>query len=143
MSLSWHKDLPVWDANKQRIIGEAKPGIFDTRFSKVKEGAPIPCMWYRVEKDGKTVGYGWIDVVWGDAEILLAVDPSSRNQGAGSFILEQLDDEARTMGLSYIYNIVRPTHPEAEKVTKWLGERGFVQERDGRLLRRVGQPVKS
>ena len=138
MSLTWHRDLPVWDADKQRIVGNTPEGVLDSRYADMKEGSPIPCNWFRVEQDGKTVGYGWVDVVWGDAEILLATSSDARKSGVGTFILDRLEEEARRMGLNYIYNLVRPTHPEADAVTAWLVKRGFESKSDGRLTRRVG-----
>jgi N-acetylglutamate synthase-like GNAT family acetyltransferase len=138
MALSWKRDVPTWDEDKQRIIGSAPAGIFDTRYAQNKIGATVPCDWYRVEDDGRTVGYGWLDVVWGDAEILLATDPEYRDKGVGTFILENIDKQARRMGVNYIYNVVRPTHPDGDKVRAWLEKRGFHTEPDGRLTRRVG-----
>ena len=143
MALSWHKDLPVWDSNKQRIVGNAPTGTLDGRYAEMREGATIPCNWFRVEDDGKIVGYGWVDVVWGDAEILLATDPAAQGHGIGTFILDHLEEEARHMGLNYIYNMVRPTHPDGEKVTAWLVKRGFEIKEDGRMLRHVGQAAAS
>lgn len=137
MSLTWHRDLPVWDADKQRIVGNTPEGVLDSRYADITEGTSIPCNWFRVERQGTTVGYGWIDVVWGDAEILLASAAESQKTGVGSFILEHLEEEARGMGLNYIYNMVRPTHPDAEGVTAWLVKRGFESKPDGRLVRRV------
>lgn len=139
MSYQWHHDLPVWDEDKQRILGSLPAGVLDSRYSEMKEGAPVPCQWFRVEDEGKTVGYGWIDVVWGDAEILLATAEDTKGAGVGAFILKHLDHEARRMGLNYIYNVVRPTHPQAEAVTAWLTKQGFESKVDGRLTRRVGQ----
>lgn len=138
MTRQWIRDVPTWDEDKQRIIGGAPSGIFDSRYAGNRLGDPVPCDWYRVEDNGRTVGYGWIDVVWGDAEILLAVDPTTRGRGVGAFILDELDKQARRMGLNYIYNIVRPTHPEGDRVRHWLEKHGFAAEPDGRLLRRVG-----
>ena len=141
MSFQWHRDLPVWDADKQRILSAVPVGVLDSRYAQMKEGAQVPCEWFRVEAEGKTVGFGWIDVVWGDAEILLATAEDSKQSGVGAFILEKLDSEARRMGLNYIYNMVRPTHPNASKVTAWLTKNGFESNSDGRLTRRVGQSV--
>lgn len=138
MALRWIRDIPTWDEDKQRIIGNAPPGIFDSRYADNQLGAPVPCDWYRVEDDEKTVGYGWIDVVWGDAEILLVTSPEARSKGVGKFILDNLDAQARRMGLNYTYNIVRPTHPEGDTVRSWLIKNGFVAQPDGRLTRRVG-----
>ncbi len=138
MSYQWHRDIPVWNADKERILGAVPSGVLDTRYAEMKEGAQVPCQWYRVEDEGKTIGYGWIDVVWGDAEILLATADDAQRAGVGAFILQSLDSEARRMGLNYIYNVVRPTHPQAEAVTAWLTKKGFASNEDGRLTRRVG-----
>lgn len=136
MSLTWTRENgPRWDADKARIVGEAPVGIFDSRYRELREGDPVPGEWWRVEKDGETVGYGWLEVVWGDAEILLATDPSVREQGVGSFVLDHLEKEAKAQGLNYIYNQVRPTHPDADRLQAWLEKRGFKASEDGRLLR--------
>jgi ribosomal protein S18 acetylase RimI-like enzyme len=138
MSLRWIRESPGrWDADKARIVGMAPKGVFDTRFAACKDGDLLPAEWWRVEHDGKVVGYGWLDVVWGDAEILLATGADAGGRGVGTFILEQLESEARERGLRYLYNIVRPTHPRAAEVTRWLQKRGFRATEDGRLLRAV------
>lgn len=138
MSLTWHRDIPVWDANKRRIVGGTAAGVLDSRYSDLQEGTTVPCSWFRVEREGTVVGYGWVDVNWGDAEILLATDSAAEEAGVGTFILNNLDEEARRMGLAYTYNTVRSTHPEGEKVSNWLQKRGFEKNPDGRLTRRVG-----
>ena len=40
-------------------------------------------------------------------------------------------------GLRRIYNVVRPTHPQRDAVTSWLQRRGFHEDQDGTLHRRV------
>ena len=87
-------------------------------------------------EDGAVVGYGWMDATWGDAEILLVVDPARQKRGAGGFILENLEREAARHGLNYMYNVVPPTHPDREGITKWLSSRGFVRSHDDESLRR-------
>lgn len=136
MALNWIHETPGrWDANKQRIIGDAAKGIFDTRFQQCNEGDLLPCDWFRVEEDNRVLGYGWLDVNWGDAEILLATAGEAEGRGIGTFILDQLENEAQKRGLNYLYNAVRPTHPQAVRVTEWLMKRGFSPSEDGRLLR--------
>jgi len=138
MSLSWIRESPArWDEDKARIVGNAPPGIFDTRYRDAEPGQLVPGEWWRVEGDGRVVGYGWFDIVWGDAEILLAADPAAQRRGVGSFILGRLDAEARAHGVNYLYNMVRPTHPHAAAVIRWLEKHGFRAEEDGRLLRGV------
>lgn len=143
MSLEWIRELPArWDGDKKRVIGEAPAGIFDARYRASAAGAPLSGEWWRVERGGEVVGYGWLDAVWGDAEILLAVAPASQGEGVGTFIVDRLADEAVQRGLNYIYNVVRSTHPEGESLTRWLRARGFEQQPDGRLTRRAEPPKK-
>lgn len=138
MTLSWiHESPSAWDESKAALVGGAEPGIFDRRYGELSIGDPPPGEWWRVEQDGETVGYGWIDVVWGDAEILLATRPGVRGHGVGSFILTHLEQEARNRGLNYLYNVIRPTHPERAALSAWLQKRGFAPSEDGSLLRAV------
>ncbi len=136
MTLSWVRESPAaWDEDKRRIVGRAEPGIFDRRYAELEAGAMPPGEWWRVEEDGRVVGYGWLDVVWGDAEILLAAAPDARGRGVGAFILRELEREAHGRGLNYLYNVVRPTHPRREEVSAWLKKRGFQPSEDGSLLK--------
>jgi GNAT superfamily N-acetyltransferase len=138
MALEWIKErTPTWDPDKARIVGAAPAGVFDARYRTLREGGLVPGTWWRVQDAGVTVGYGWLDVVWGDAEILLAVEPGAQGRGVGAFVLERLADEARRLGLHRLYNIVRPTHPEGPKVTAFLVARGFTVSEDGSLSRNV------
>lgn len=136
MSWAWiHEDAPRWDAHKAAIVGGAPGGIFEV--ANQREGDLVPGEWWRVEDDGTVVGFGWMDCTWGDAEILLAVDPSRQRAGVGTFIVDRLEREAEARGVNYLYNAVRPTHPERDRVTRWLESRGFVPSGDGLLKRRV------
>jgi len=142
MGLAWIQESPpYWDADKARIVGGAGQGIFEPSLTERDNGSLLPDDWWRVEADGKIVGYGWMDVTWGDAEILLAVDPAARGRGVGTFILERLEGEARDRGLCYLYNVVSETHPRHDDVTEWLEARSFTASEDGKLLRGVVQPA--
>lgn len=124
MPLTWTRESPArWDADKARILGGAAPGSLPEMAMPIGDLAPGD--WFRVERDGQVVGYGWMDVVWGDAEILLAVAPEARGNGVGTFILDQIALEARAQGLRRIHNSVRPNHPERQTTQAWLGRRGF------------------
>ena len=136
MPLAWiHENTPKWDAGKAAVVGGAPAGAFD--LASAHEGDLAPGEWFRVEQDGKIAGYGWMDCTWGDAEILLAVAPESHGQGVGRFILDELEKEAAARGLNYLYNAVRPSHPDRAAVTAWLMRRGFDPSGDGLLKRRV------
>lgn len=137
MSLSWiHESPAYWDADKLRIVGGAKDGIFDSKvYGRYRKGDLIGGSWWRVEDGGTTVGYGWMDTNWGDAEVLLAVDPAGQGKGVGTFIMDHLEQEAAARGLNYLYNVVRPTHPDRDELTAWLTKRQFAPQGDGKLLR--------
>ena len=50
--------------------------------------------------------------------------------------LDRLEEEAAQRGLHYLYNLVRPTHPDRESITSWLCKRGFERSHDDDLLKR-------
>ena len=137
MALKWSAEPAArWDADKQRILGASPDGVF--RFGELADGALVPGDWWRVEDDaGQVVAYGWMDVTWGWAPMLLAVDPTTRGQGVGSFVVEQLAAEASRKGLHYVFNVIPDAHPDPEALAAWLGRRGFEPaQTDARTLRR-------
>ena len=134
--LKWiHENPAQWDAGKEALVGRAPEGIFDT--SQFVPGELVPGEWWRVEDGGRLVGYGWMDCTWGDAEILLVVDPAERGRGVGSFILDRLEHEAHVRGLNYLYNVVPTSHPEPRRIAAWLARRRFSPAEGDRLMRRV------
>jgi GNAT superfamily N-acetyltransferase len=137
MSFEWIRENPArWDEPKEAIVGAAPRGIFHV--DPHERGDLIPGDWWRVEDDAAVVGYGWMDRTWGDAEILLAVDPKQRRRGLGTFILENLEREAAAYGINYLYNVVRLTHPDRDAITAWLEHRGFSRSSDGWHKKQVG-----
>jgi GNAT superfamily N-acetyltransferase len=132
MALTWvREDTPVWDAAKQSIVGGAPEGALE--IPKLALGELAPGEWFRVEEDGATLGYGWMDCTWGDAEITIAVDPKREGEGIGAFIVSNLEREAAARGVNYLYNEVLPTHPDKTRVTGWLLSLGFKPSGDGLL----------
>ena len=83
-----------------------------------------------------------MDLGWGgDAEVALAVDGAVLDRGIGSFVLEHLEQEAAARGVNYVYNVVRTTHPDRERLLDWLAVRGYLGgDRDEALRKRVGAP---
>jgi N-acetylglutamate synthase-like GNAT family acetyltransferase len=139
MSLTWTLESPAfWDADKARIIGGAPKGA--VAVADPGPGAVLPGQWWRAERDGQVVAYGWMDVVWGDGEATLAVDPAAQEGGVGTWVLDQLEAEAGRQGLNYIYNTVRSNHPLRDAVTAWLEARHFERAQDRERLQR---PVRS
>jgi GNAT superfamily N-acetyltransferase len=136
MALEWvREDTPVWDATKQLVVGGAPAGALE--IARLDLGDLAPGEWFRVEEDGTTLGYGWMDCTWGDAEITLAVDPRRQGEGVGAFIVSSLEQEAAARGVNYLYNAVRPTHPDGARVTRWLENLGFKASGDGLLKKRI------
>ncbi|MBA3523324.1 MAG: GNAT family N-acetyltransferase [Geodermatophilaceae bacterium] len=137
-SWTWEQQTrPTWDPDKQRIVGGAPAGIFAVDHAS---GAVLPGDWWAVrDGDGPVLGFGWMDVGWGEAEILLAVEPDAQESGVGSFVLEQLEREAAARGLNYVYNTVATSHPRREEMIDWLGARGYYGlAEDPALRKRVG-----
>src|SRR3954462_12227770 len=140
-ALRWvHEDDPRWDADRERVFASVPGSVF--RAEARRPGELLSSDWWRVERDGQVVGYGWLDDVWGDAEILLAVDEAQRGTGVGSFVLEHLEQEAAGRGLNYVLNVVRETHPERAAVSAWLAAHGFTPAEDGRLRKQVGNRAR-
>ena len=138
MTLTWQRDeLPVWDADKARVIGGAPQGAFVIPFH---EGDALPGEWFVARDGDEVVGYGRLDIGWGgDAEILLAVDGAAQQRGVGSFVLARLEDEAAARGLNYVYNTVRSSHPRRDDLHDWLAVRGYRgSSSDTTLRKRVG-----
>jgi GNAT superfamily N-acetyltransferase len=135
--LRWVKDDdPRWDADRERVFATIGTDVFPGLARQM--GDRLPSDWWRVEDGGRVVAYGWLDDVWGNAEILLAVDESARGTGAGAFALARLEGEAAARGLNYVVNVVRDTHPQREAVTRWFLAHGFSGTDDGRLGKQVG-----
>ena len=140
-SWQWQREEhAVWDDDKQRIIGGAPAGIFDLTYAP---GESLPGDWWSARRaDGTVLGYGWMDIAWGDAEVLLAVDPDVQGRGAGGYVLDHLEREAAARGLNYVYNTVAPTHPQHDYVHDWLGVRGYRAEGNDRTLRKQLRPAR-
>jgi N-acetylglutamate synthase-like GNAT family acetyltransferase len=138
---SWVKDDdPRWDLDRERVFATSGMAIFPGLAREM--GARLPSDWWRVEDGGRVVGYGWLDDVWGDAEILLAVEHGARGRGTGAFALRKLEEEAAARGLNYVVNVVRDTHPDRNAVTAWFLAHGFSGTEEGRLHKRVGDATR-
>jgi len=140
MARTWiHESPPRWDASKAAIVGGAPRGSLPPEYTSAARsvGEAVPGEWWRVEEDGRVVGYGWMDVTWNGGEILLAVHPEHARHGVGAYILDRLEAEARHRGLNYLYNVVQDSHPDRARVTRWLESHGFKGGEDGQLRRQV------
>src|SRR3954447_11180665 len=139
--LRWvHDEDPRWDDDRRRLFAAVPEGVFGTEARA--PGEPLSSDWWRVERDGRVVGCGWLDDVWGDAEILLAVDEGERRSGVGAFVVDHLEKEAAARGLNYVVNVGRESPPPGAASPAWLERRGFAASEDGRLRKRVGTPAR-
>jgi GNAT superfamily N-acetyltransferase len=135
-SVRWVRETPArWDADKARVLGGMAPELFG--FGSPADGDPLADEWWRVEDGDRVIGYGRLDDTWGDAEILVLVEPQRRACGVGAFILEHLEREASARHLNYVYNVVPRGHPDPETVTSWLTAHGFEPTAAGELRKRV------
>ena len=81
-ALRWvREDDPTWDADKERVFSTVPDVVFPA-LARTR-GDRLPSDWWRVEREDRVVAYGWLDDVWGDAEILLSVEEPARGSGAG------------------------------------------------------------
>jgi hypothetical protein len=134
-----HEEEPRWDDDRDRVFGTVPPGVF--RQVARPSGERLPGDWWQVRQGTRVVGYGWLDEVWGDAEVLLAVEEGARRTGAGAFALGRLEQEAAARGLNYVSNVVHDTHPDRAAVTAWFLAHGFTGTDDGQLRKRVTAPA--
>ncbi len=137
MTLAWHKDDdPHWDADRGRLFGDTE--LASVGMQRPPDGEFVADEWWRVtDGAGDLVGYGWLDSEWGDAQISFLVAPERRGQGIGEFVVDRLEEEARSRGLNYIYNVVPDTHPDRTWMTHWLSLHGFHDAGRGELRRQV------
>jgi N-acetylglutamate synthase-like GNAT family acetyltransferase len=136
-SLRWvREDDPRWDADKERVFATIPAHVFPA-LPRIT-GKRLSSDWWHVERDGRVIAYGWLDDVWGDAEILLAVEEEARGSGAGRYVLDHLEQEADARGLRYVVNVVREGHPQRDAVQAWFLAHGFHGTDDGRLRKKVG-----
>lgn len=136
MELSWVREHnPRWDADKQALFRELPAGLFP-ELRALPADAAAPGDWWKVVRGGRTVGFGWMDITWGDAEMLVAVDPREQRHGVGTFAIDRLDEEAAQRGVRYLYNVVPAEHPTPAVLQGWLERRGFAAAGEGGLLRR-------
>ena len=139
--LTWVKDHDArWDADRERVFATVPEGVFRPEARIL--GERVSGDWWRVQDGERVIGYGWLDDVWGDAEILLAVDGGARGTGAGAFALARLEEEAAVRGLNYVVNVVRDTHPDRAAVSDWFLAHGFARSEDGAMWKRVGDRAR-
>lgn len=133
--LSWERaERQTWDDDVQRVVGGAPEGVFDLP----RDGSVLPGDWFAArDAAGRVLGLGWLEVEWGDAEVLLATDPDASGRGVGAFVLAHLEQEAVARGVNYVYNTVRPDHPQRDEVTAWLEARGYRGGTSGDLRKHV------
>lgn len=122
-----------YDDVKKAFFSSLQPGVVRVN----PAGSYLPGTWWKLEESGATLGYGWMDVTWGDAQILLAVAPDARRGGHGKTILQKLEHEAHEAGLAYMFNTIPSDHPDPDGVRAFLTENGFeASGLDSNMLRK-------
>lgn len=110
-----------YDDDKKAFFSALQDGV--VRLNPA--GNYLPGTWWRLTAGDTTLGYGWMDVTWGDAQIMLAVSPEARRGGHGKTILDHLEHEAHEAGLAYMFNTIPGDHPDPEGVRVFLTGNGF------------------
>jgi ribosomal protein S18 acetylase RimI-like enzyme len=125
MSYTWEAlSSPRWSEDFARIVGGWPEGVFPR--AGWTDADVVPGAWWAVRRDGgDVVALAVLDTVWGDGEVMVAVDPACVRSGAGRFAMEQLQREAHARGLAYLRNQVPSAHPQPEAVVAWLESCGF------------------
>ena len=126
---------PVWDADKQRIIGGAPEGAFVLPFRRRRAAGRVVVGPRRRRRRSSATAAS----TSAGAATPRSCSPSTRSarsEGVGTFVLGSLEDEALRRGLNYVYNTVRE-HSERDLVHDWLVVRGFRGAVDGDLRKRV------
>ena len=95
------------------MLGGLSPTLFG--LGVPAPGDALADEWWRVEEDGRVVGYGRLDDTWGDAEVLVLVDPQWRGTGLGAFILERLEHEAASRRLTTSATSCRAATPSPKR----------------------------
>lgn len=115
----------LWDHEKERIVGEAKEGTFD--MGDLKYGETLFQEWWKlIDEHKRIIGFGWVYKEEDDFEISVAVDKEHQGNGAGSFILGELEGIAKQLGFHQVIGIIKSTNQEATEVIEWLYRNGYV-----------------
>lgn len=128
--MCWIKEeKPLWDRNKIKIIG-SNIGCFV--ISDIQEGDKLEGKWFKLtDKYGQIVGYGWIDIIGGEAEISVAVDKKYKGNGYGTQIINNLYTEIKKLGFDEVIAVVREENSNAEDVIRWVYKNGYIAEWPG------------
>ena len=86
-------------------------------------------------RDTRTTSPSAFEAKIGRRKLLKIITAAAASIGLSSSAAVRMV-EAATQGLNYLFNEVRPTHPDRDGVTRFLTSRGFVPDHEGRLLRR-------
>jgi ribosomal protein S18 acetylase RimI-like enzyme len=130
--MDWIQEQPaLWDETKQNILG-ANKGAFDIEHTQV--GGELDGVWFKLIDNNEIIGYGWIDLAYGNPEISIAVDSHKRFSGYGNTILRNLEEKALALGFSEVECIVRRKNADAINAIKWFHRNGFVPDWPGQEI---------
>lgn len=119
----WIKEEePVWDSDKEDIIDCAPQGSFNMG---PKSNGTISGDWWKLVENKRVIGYGWISMISGDAELLIAVRKSEQHKGYGNIILENLEMEASKLKHNKVVAIIQSENINAVNIIYWLDRKGF------------------
>lgn len=118
---------PVWDINKDRIIGVERDSF---SIGDVQIDAYLPYYWWRLDDDNtqEVLGYGWITVYEEEdkSEFSLCVSQVHRREGLGDQILTNLEQQIidRDFPRNIIANVYGD-NPNAISIMQLLERKGY------------------
>ncbi len=122
-----YEENPIWDLNKERIIGPERESFC---IEDVEVNAELPYEWWRLEDDTthEILGYGWITVneKVNEAEISLCIAQEHRGERIGEQILNNLEQQIIVNNLprNIIANIYG-SNTYASRVIQLLQNQGY------------------
>lgn len=133
----YREENAIWDADKQRIIGQY-PNSFEI-LSILGDKISEKIVYYICMEKNKVVGYGWIytsDDTADTKEISIAVDCNLKGKGYGTNILEHLEN---CINSKQIKAIIAASNPMAVQVYNWLYKNRYKSDVPGEVKLLLGK----
>lgn len=141
MTIVTKEDPALWDKDKKEILNESPEGalIFDSENTPeygtnleimCSDKRRIDYMWFKVEVESKTVGYGVastdVEKAKDEAELQFVLKEEFRGDGNGTKLLSDMEMYLKANGYKELITVIEKSNPNARKVMKWLTNNGYT-----------------